>query len=73
LRNPTILVGLGSGREAWLSPDLSSLRFRLETENDKTTEETLTLAELKTALPNATNLVADVVAEAIRTNRSLTT
>ena len=51
MKKPTILVGLGSGREAWLSIELDSLRFVLEIENGKRTVETLSLAELKTRLP----------------------
>ena len=67
MRKPTILVGLGSGQEAWLSVELDSLRFVLETENGKRTTETLSLAELKTRLPGLASLVAEIVAEAIRT------
>jgi hypothetical protein len=66
LKKPTILVGLGSGREAWLSIELDSLRFVLETENGKRTVETLSLDELKTRLPGVAALVADVLAEAVR-------
>ena len=68
MKKPTILVGLGSGREAWLSIELDSLRFVLEIENGKRTVETLSLAELKTRLPGIAALVADVLAEAVRSN-----
>jgi hypothetical protein len=68
VKKPTILVGLGSGREAWLSIELDSLRFVLEIENGKRTVETLSLAELKTRLPGIAALVADVLAEAVRSN-----
>jgi hypothetical protein len=65
MKQPTILVGLGSGREGWLSVDLDSLRFTLEIENGKRTVETLSLADLKSRLPNAAGLVAGIVAGAI--------
>jgi hypothetical protein len=68
MRQPTILVGLGSGREGWLSIDLASLRFRLEIERDKGIVEILSLEEVKTQLPNITGLVADILAAAVRTN-----
>ena len=68
MKKPTILVGLGSGREAWLSIELDSLRFVLEVENGKRTVESLSLAELKTRLPGIAALVADVLAEAVRSN-----
>jgi hypothetical protein len=67
VRNPTILIGLGSGREGWLSIELDSLRFVDEVENGKRTVETLCLAELKARFPNAANLVADALAAAVRT------
>lgn len=67
MRKPLIPVGLGSGRDAWLEVELDSFRFRLEVENGRGTVESLTLAELKTRLPIVANLVAEVVAEAIRT------
>jgi hypothetical protein len=66
VKRPTILVGLGSGREAWLSVELDSLRFVLDIENGKRSPEILSLSELKTRFPHATGLMADVVAEAIR-------
>ena len=68
MKKPTILVGLGSGREAWLSIELDSLRFVLEVENGKRTVETLSLAELKDRLPNIAGLVAEILAEAVRSN-----
>jgi len=68
MRKPTILVGLGSGRNAWLSIELDSPRFTLEIENGIRTVETLSLAELKTRLPGISALVADVLAEAVRSN-----
>jgi hypothetical protein len=67
MRKPTILIGLGSGREGWLSIDLDSLRFILEIETGRGTVETLSLGELKTRLPGIAGLVADIVGEAIRT------
>ncbi len=66
VRNPTILMGLGSGQEAWLIVELGTLRFRLEIENGKSTVESLTLDELKTQYPRQANLLADVLAEAVR-------
>jgi hypothetical protein len=66
MRKPTILVGLGSGREGWLSVELDSLRFVLEIEDGNRTVEDLSLAELKTRLPGISGLVAEIVAEAIR-------
>jgi hypothetical protein len=68
MKQPTILVGLGSGREGWLSIDLDSLRFILEVENGKRTVDTLSLSELKSRLPSVSNLVADVLAEAVRSH-----
>jgi len=68
MRKPTILVGLSSGREAWLSIELDSLRFVLEIENGKRTVETLSLTELKDRLPNITGLVADILAQAVKSN-----
>jgi hypothetical protein len=68
MKKPTILIGLGSGQEGWLSIDLDSLRFVLEIENGKRTADSLNLTELKSQLPNAANLVAEVVAEAIRSH-----
>jgi len=68
MKKPSILIGLGSGREAWLSIELDSLRFVLETENGKRTVETLSLAELKDRLPNIAGLVAEILAEAVRSN-----
>ena len=65
MKQPTILVGLGSGREGWLSVDLDSLRFTLEIDNGKRTAETLSLIDLKSRLPNAAGLMAGIVAEAI--------
>jgi hypothetical protein len=54
--------------EGWLSIELDSLRFVLETENGKRTVETLTLAELKDQLPSIAGLVADVLAQAVKSN-----
>ena len=68
MKKPSILIGLGSGREAWLSIELDSLRFVLEIENGKRTVETLSLAELKDRLPNVAGLVAEILAEAVRSN-----
>ncbi len=68
MKTPTILIGLGSGQEGWLSIELDSLKFVLEVENGKRTVETLSLAELKTRLPNIANLVAEILAEAVRSN-----
>ena len=68
MRKPTILVGLGSGREGWLSIELDSLKFTLEIENGKRTEEILSLSELKTRYPNIADLVADILAQAVRSN-----
>jgi hypothetical protein len=52
MKKPTILVGLGSGQEGWLSIELDSLKFFLEIENGKPSVETLSLGELKTRFPN---------------------
>jgi len=68
VKKPSLLVGLGSGREAWLSIELDSLRFVLETEERKPTVETLSLSELKDRLPGLTNLVAEVLAQAVKSN-----
>jgi len=68
MKTPTILIGLGSGQEGWLSIELDSLKFILEVENGKRTVETLSLVELKTRLPGIAALVADVLAEAVRSN-----
>jgi hypothetical protein len=68
MKTPTILIGLGSGQEGWLSIELDSLKFVLEVENGKRTVETLSLAELKTRLPNIASLVAEILAEAVRSN-----
>lgn len=65
-RNPIIAVSLGSGRDGWISVDLASLRFTLEVENGKTTTELLTLAELRRRFPNVSNIVAEVLASAVR-------
>jgi hypothetical protein len=70
-RRPTIPVGLSSGQEGWLTVDLDAIRFILEVENGRRTEETLNLADLKKRLPSLSNIVAEVVAEAIRTDRKL--
>jgi len=68
MKTPTILIGLGSGQEGWLSIELDSLKFVLEVENGKRTVEILSLAELKTRLPNIAKLVAEILAEAVRSN-----
>jgi hypothetical protein len=68
MKTPTILIGLGSGQKGWLSIELDSLKFVLEVENGKRTVETLSLAELKTRLPNIANLVAEILAEAVRSH-----
>ena len=68
MKTPTILIGLGSGQEGWLSIELDSLKFVLEIENGKRTVETLSLAELKVRLPNIAGLVAEILAEAVRSN-----
>lgn len=70
-RRPTIAIGLGSGQEGWLTVDLDTLRFQLEIENGRKTAETLTLTDLKTRLPSIANIVAEIVAEAIRTDRKV--
>jgi hypothetical protein len=67
MRKPIISVSLGSGQEGWLSIELDSLRFVLEIENGKRTVETLSLGELKSRLPRISCLVAELMAEAIRT------
>ena len=66
MRQPTILIGLGSGREGRLRVELDCLRFTLEVDGGKPAVESLSLAELKNRFPNASGLVAEVVAEAIR-------
>lgn len=68
MRQPLMAIGMGSELEGWLSIDLDSLRFTLETENGEGTVETLTLAELKDRLPNIAGLVADVLAQAVKSN-----
>ncbi|WP_165251239.1 hypothetical protein [Paludisphaera soli] len=68
MKKPYLLIGLGSGREAWLSIELDSLRFVLETEDRKPTVETLALSELKDRLPGLTSLVAEVLAQAVKSN-----
>jgi hypothetical protein len=68
MKKPTLLVRLGSGREGWLSIELDSLRFVLEVENGKRTVETLSLCDLKNRLPNIAGLVAEVIAEAVRSH-----
>jgi hypothetical protein len=68
MRKPTILVGLGSGQEGWLSIELDSLRFVLEVENGKRTVETLSLSDLKIRLPNIAGLIAEIMAEAVRSH-----
>jgi hypothetical protein len=68
VKKPSILIGPDSGREAWLSTELDSIRFVLEIANGKRTVESLSLAELKDRLPNITGLVADVLAQAVRSN-----
>jgi hypothetical protein len=72
MKNPAILVGLGSGREAWVSVDLSSLRFRVETEGEKDRIETITLAELKTRFPKTATAVAAALAQAVKAGDSAT-
>jgi len=47
MRKPSFLISLGSGQEAWLSIELDSIQFTLETENGKKTTEVLSLADLK--------------------------
>ena len=71
MTNPTIMIGLGSGQEGWLTVDLETLRFKLEIENGKKTTEVLSVQDLKVRLPHTANVMADVLAEAIRTDRSL--
>jgi hypothetical protein len=68
MKKPTILIGLGSGQEGWLSIELDSLKFVLEVGNGKRSVETLSLAELKTRLPNVAGLVAEILAEAVKSN-----
>jgi len=55
--NPLISIGLGSGQDAWLTIELETVRFKLETENGKKTVESLSIAELKVRLPQTANLV----------------
>ena len=71
MRCPTLLIGLSSGQEAWLTIDLASIRFTLEIENGKQTTETLTVQDLRARLPHAANVVASVLAEAVRNDRTL--
>jgi hypothetical protein len=61
-----ILVGLGSGREAWLSFDPESIRFTLEIEGRKPSVDVLSLAELQARFPSVADLVADLLADAVR-------
>jgi hypothetical protein len=67
---PPILIGLGSGREAWISIDLSSLRFFVEIETDslgrKVRRESLSLKELKTQFPRAATAVAAALVQAVK-------
>jgi hypothetical protein len=66
MRVATVPVSLGSGRDAWIEVDLDGLRFVVWIENGKTTREVVDLAELKRCYPVAANLIADVLAGAIR-------
>jgi len=68
VRQPLMAIGMGSELEGWLSIDLDSLRFTLETENGKRTVETLTLAELRDWFPIIAGLVAGVLAQAVKSN-----
>ena len=66
MKPPPILIGLGSGREAWLSFDPNSLRFTLEIEGRRPTVEQLSLAVLKVRFPRIADRVADALADAVR-------
>jgi hypothetical protein len=68
MKKPILPIAMGSGREGWLSVELESLKFTLEIENGKRTEETLNLAELKTRFPGIADMVANVLAQAVRVN-----
>lgn len=70
MKNATIPVALGSGREGWLTIEFGSLSFVLEIEgrNGKTSRETLSVDELKTRLPNVANVVAEILAQGVRTS-----
>jgi hypothetical protein len=68
MRRPTILIGLGSGREGWLSIDLNSPMVILEIENGKRSVWTITLAKPMTRHPNFTGLAANMLAGAVRSN-----
>ena len=63
---PRVNVALGSGREASIEIPLDALRFAVTIENGKTVREVVDLAELKRCYPVAANLIAEVVAAAIR-------
>ena len=67
MKTPTILIGLGSGREGGSRLNWTHSGF-LEVENGKRTVETLSLAELKDRLPNLADLVAEILAEAVRSS-----
>lgn len=71
MRNPTLCIGLASGQEGWLTVDLDSVRFCLEIENGKRTVETLNIQELKMRLPITANVMAQILAEAVRTDRKI--
>jgi hypothetical protein len=68
MKRPIMRIGSGSGRAAWLSVELDSIRFVLEPENGEGTVETLTLAELKDRFPIILGLVAGVLAQAVKSN-----
>ena len=65
MRKPTPLIGIGPGREVWLSIDLDSNRFTLESER-----RTLSMGELKKLCPTATDPMAGVPSFALRTSCS---
>jgi hypothetical protein len=62
----SILIGLGSGQEAWLTPLLRSLWFRLDTEDPSASKEILSLRDVQARFPRSIDRLADLVAEAIR-------
>jgi hypothetical protein len=47
VRNPGTLISMGSGREGWLSVNLSTLRFTLKIVSGQTIIDELSLTDLK--------------------------
>jgi hypothetical protein len=68
MRRPSIVIGLGSGKEGWLSIDLNSPMVILEIENGEPSLGTISLAEPITRHPNITCLAANMLAGAARSN-----